>query len=60
LNWPFQVVDNGGNAGIQIKVGESEETMIVSPEEAGAAVLSNLKKVRAASSINGRRLNPQP
>mmetsp|Transcript_12024 Transcript_12024/g.28074 ORF Transcript_12024/g.28074 Transcript_12024/m.28074 type:complete len:548 (+) Transcript_12024:71-1714(+) len=44
LRWPFKVVDQGdGGAAIQITV--AGEPKVVSPEEAGAGVLSYLKKV---------------
>ncbi|EKX54665.1 heat shock protein 70-like protein [Guillardia theta CCMP2712] len=43
LHWPFNVVDQDGNAAIGIKV--EDEDKIVSPEEIAAAILSYLKRI---------------
>uniref|UniRef100_A0A7S0Y1A8 Heat shock protein 70 n=2 Tax=Hemiselmis andersenii TaxID=464988 RepID=A0A7S0Y1A8_HEMAN len=43
LRWPFKVVDHEGGAAMEIRV--AGEAVVVSPEEAGASVLSYLKRV---------------
>ena len=43
MHTQFGVVDQGGNAVMEITAGDDKK--LVSPEEAGAAVLSYLKKV---------------
>jgi molecular chaperone DnaK (HSP70) len=43
LSWPFDVVDNNGNAAISVTV--QGEGKVVSPEEVAAAILSYLKKI---------------
>mmetsp|Transcript_32779 Transcript_32779/g.82665 ORF Transcript_32779/g.82665 Transcript_32779/m.82665 type:complete len:547 (+) Transcript_32779:67-1707(+) len=43
LRWPFKVVDHEGGAAMQISV--AGDAVTVSPEEAGASILSYLKKV---------------
>lgn len=43
LSWPFDVVDNDGNAAISISVQGEEK--VVTPEEVAAAILSYLKKI---------------